>query len=65
MEGCDHMSELREMMLRYRATENISQRELARRANLAVQTINNIERELQNPSELTKMKLRMLIEGNE
>ena len=59
------MSELREMMLKYRAMENISQRELARRANLAVQTVNNIERELQNPSELTKMKLRMLLEGKE
>lgn len=57
------MDNLQEMMLKYRARESISQRELARRANLAPQTVNNIERGIQDPSELTKMKLRLLIEG--
>lgn len=57
------MNELQEMMLKYRARESISQRELARRANLAPQTVNSVERGIQDPSEMTKMKLRMLIEG--
>ena len=53
---------LREEMVRYRAKERISQSELARRCGLSLQTINSIENENQTPSELTLMKIKMVLE---
>ena len=57
------MTDLQMLMIKYRAKENISQRELARRANVAPQTVNSIENGLQDPSKRTEMKIRLLIEG--
>ena len=53
---------LREEMVRYRAKERISQSELARRCGLSLQTINSIENENQTPSEITLMKIKMVVE---
>lgn len=53
---------LREEMVRYRAKERISQSELAKRCGLSLQTINSIENENQTPSEITLMKIKMVVE---
>lgn len=48
-------------MLVYRAKERISQKELANRAGVTLQTINSVENEMQNPSKVTEMKIRLVI----
>ena len=53
---------LREEMVRYRAKERISQGEFAKRCGLSLQTINSIENENQTPSDVTLMKIRMVLE---
>ena len=53
---------LRDDMLQYRARNRISQTELANRCGLSLQTINSIENENQTPSELTLMKIKMVLE---
>lgn len=53
---------LAEEMMRYRATQRISQAEMARRCGVTVQTICNVENEVQVPSKMTRMKIRMEIE---
>ena len=55
------MDTIAEKMLRYRAKENISMKELARRCNLTIQTIHNIETGIQNPSRVTRKKILMVI----
>lgn len=57
------MSELSEKMVLYRAKERISQKELARRCGVTLQTINSIENEIQNPSKVTEAKIRLVIES--
>lgn len=52
---------LQKQMLRYRAIENISQAELAKRCGVTVQTINAIENGIQEPSKLTRAKLYLVI----
>lgn len=59
------MNELIRDMINYRARENISQRELAARCNLTLQTINSVENGLQTPSKLTEAKIRLVIGGGE
>lgn len=54
---------LAEKMIQYRAQHNISQGELARRCNISVQTVNNIENGLQSPSKLTIAKITLVIGG--
>lgn len=49
----------------YRARHNISQEEFARRAKLSKQTINSIENGLQNPTQLTIAKIKLLIDSDE
>lgn len=53
---------LQEKMLEYRARENISQAELARRCKLTTQTVAMVERGMQEPSPLTRTKLLIVIE---
>lgn len=53
---------LQEEMIRYRAKENISQTELARRCGVTLQTINSVENGNQNPSKVTEAKIRMILE---
>ena len=54
---------IREQMVRYRAEHDIGQRELARLCGLSTTTINSVENGLQEPTELTKMKIKLVIEG--
>lgn len=52
-------------MVRYRAKERISQAELARRCGVSLQTINSIENGQQEPSKVTEMKIRLVVEGEQ
>ena len=52
-----------EQMLRYRAKERISQKELASRCGLSSQTVNSIESGTQTPSKLTIEKIKLVIES--
>ena len=56
---------LSEKMIRYRAKERISQKELADRCGVSLQTINSVENEIQTPSRLTETKIRMIVEEGE
>lgn len=56
------MNELQKKMIAYRAKENISQTELARRCAVTVQTVNAVENGLQNPSKLTEAKILMVVD---
>lgn len=49
-------------ILKYRAVHNISQQEMANRCRVTKQTIFNIEHEIQDPTELTQMKIKMVLE---
>lgn len=55
-------NELIRKMLEYRAKESISQKELARRVGVSLQTINSIENGLQEPSKLTEAKIYLVID---
>ena len=52
---------LSERMVAYRAEENISQTELAKRCGVSLQTINTVETEVQSPSKLTLAKIENVI----
>lgn len=49
-------------ILKYRAKNNLSQKEMAKRCGVTTQTIFNIEHDIQTPSKLTEMKIRMVID---
>lgn len=53
---------LSQEILKYRAVHNISQQEMANRCRVTKQTIFNIEHEIQDPTELTQMKIKMVLE---
>ena len=55
------MNELADKILAYRATENISLKEMARRCNVTLQTIRNIETGVQDPSRVTRKKILLVI----
>lgn len=50
-------------MLKFRAQNNMSQKELAKRCKLTHQTICNVENGVQNPTQLTEAKIRLVIDG--
>ena len=52
---------LSERMIEYRAKERISQKELAVRCGVSLQTINSVENELQDPSKVTEAKINLVI----
>ena len=52
---------LGERMVFYRAKEDISQGELARRCGLSTQTVNSVENGLQSPSKVTLAKIELVI----
>ena len=54
--------ELVRKMIEYRAKESISQKELANRVGVSLQTINSIENGLQEPSKLTVAKIYLVID---
>jgi len=49
-------------ILVYRAKHNISQGEMANRCNVTKQTIFNIEHGIQEPTRLTKAKIRLVLD---
>lgn len=49
-------------MVRYRAINRLSQRELAKMCGVTLQTISNVEREIQSPSKVTEEKIRLVID---
>lgn len=59
------MSELSNKMIEYRAKERISQKELAKRVGVTLQTINSIENGLQEPSKVTRAKIDLVINRKE
>lgn len=54
---------IQDEILMYRAKENLSQREMAQRCKVTVQTLNRVEKGLQKPSRLTETKIRLVIGG--
>lgn len=55
------MATLQERMIEYRAKERINQKELATRVGVSLQTINTVENGLQEPSNLTKAKIELVV----
>lgn len=55
------MKTLQERMVEYRAIERISQKELASRCGVSVQTINSVENGLQEPSKRTAAMIELVI----
>lgn len=53
--------ELKDRMLEYRAKNSISQKELANRVGVTLQTINAVEAGTQTPSALTRAKIELII----
>ena len=53
---------LRQKMLDYRATHNLSQGKFAELCKLTPQTVCNIENGVQEPSKLTKQKILNVVE---
>ena len=53
---------LRDKMVRYRAKHRLTQRDLADKAGVTVQTICNIETGQQTPSRVTEQKILLAIE---
>ena len=49
-------------MLYFRAKHRIGQRKFAEMCGLTTQTINRVEREVQKPSKMTEIKIRMAME---
>ena len=56
---------LADLMLKYRAKKNITQKEAAASVNISYQTWNSIENGKQKPSRLTEAKIRNLCERSE
>ena len=57
--------ELKDRMVAYRAKHNISMKEMAERCKVSLQTIYSIENGTQEPSRLTREKIRLVLEGKE
>ncbi len=55
--------DIREEMVKYRARENISMREMAARCNVSLQTIYSIENGMQDPSRVTREKIRLVLDA--
>lgn len=56
---------LQDKMILYRGKERISQKELAARCGLTVQTINAVENGIQHPSRLTEQKILLVVDAKE
>lgn len=54
---------LEQRMVKYRAKERISQRELAERCGVSLQTINSVENGMQKPSQVTRAKIELVVGG--
>ena len=56
---------LQERMIQYRAKHDISQRELAEKVGVSVQTINSVENGTQTPAKVTQAKIELVIGKDE
>lgn len=61
MKGEQTMIDLKAEVLAYRAEHNISQRAMAKKCNLTLQTICNIENGKASPTKLTQAKILKVI----
>ncbi len=52
---------LQDRMIEYRARERLSQRELAERCGVSVQTLNSVEQGIQEPTKITKAKIELVV----
>lgn len=52
---------LQERMIEYRAKNDITQRQLAEKIGVSVQTINSVENGTQTPSKITQAKIELLV----
>ena len=58
-------NKLSDMMIMYRAKHRLSQKKLAELCGVSLQTINSVENELQEPTNLTKQKILLVVEEKE
>ncbi|HCJ37843.1 MAG TPA: transcriptional regulator [Erysipelotrichaceae bacterium] len=56
---------LQDLMIRYRAKHKLTQRELADKVGVTLQTINSVENGYQKPSKVTEAKIRLVVEEEE
>lgn len=56
------MEDLRKQMVYYRAKHKLTQKDLAERVGVSLQTINSIETGSQTPSAVTVAKIKLVIE---
>lgn len=59
------MDDLREQMVAYRALHDLTMRDAAKNAGVAVQTWMYVERGLQSPSRLTRAKIENVVNEKE
>jgi transcriptional regulator with XRE-family HTH domain len=52
---------LKDAIIRYRAVNNVSMRDFAAKCGVSMQTIYNIEAVGQNPSRITREKIKMVL----
>lgn len=52
-------------MIKYRALHRLTQRDLAAKCGLSVQTINSVETDQQKPSRITEAKIRLVVNEEE
>lgn len=57
--------ELKDMMVRYRAKNRMTQTDLAQECGVSLQTINSVENGTQTPSKVTEAKIRLVVEEDE
>lgn len=57
----ENSKDIQKRILEYRAKENISLTEMAKRCNVSTQTICNVENGIQSPSKLTTQKILSVI----
>lgn len=55
--------ELKDAILKYRATNNMSMKEFAKKAGISLQTAMYVEKGLQKPSRLTTEKIMLVLKG--
>lgn len=53
---------LRDEMIRFRASNRLTMKQLAEMAGVTYMTISNIERGVQKPSRVTEAKIRLVME---
>ena len=55
--------ELKDAILKYRAQNNMSMKEFAKRCGISLQTAQYVERGLQKPNRLTLTKIMLVLKG--